>query len=79
GRLFWSLGGVGILAAAILAVAVTAAVKRSPYLTNRAQNTFELSNMRVDLWNGALQQWKLEPIFGTGSGTYLYYGRLFRT
>jgi tetratricopeptide (TPR) repeat protein len=30
------------------------------------------------LWKAALQQWKLKPLTGTGSGTYLFYGRQFR-
>ncbi len=78
GHLFWSLGGLSILAAGLLALGVTAAVKKSSYLTSRAENTFELTNMRVHLWHSALQQWQVEPVFGTGSGTFLYYGRLLR-
>jgi O-antigen ligase len=54
-------------------------INQSPFLSGRARSTFETTNMRVDLWQSALQQWKLRPIFGTGSGTYLYYGRMFRT
>jgi O-antigen ligase len=76
---FWSIAGVGVIAAIFLALLVTFSVKKSSYLTDRARNTFDIANMRADLWRGALQQWKLEPIFGTGSGTYLYYGRFFRT
>jgi hypothetical protein len=34
---------------------------------------------RFDLWQAAIQQWKLEPWTGTGSGTYRFYGRLFRS
>ncbi len=79
GHLAWSLGAFSILAALAVAWGVTSAVQKSWFLTSRAQNTFEFSNMRVDLWKGALRQWELEPIFGTGSGTFLYYGRLFRT
>ncbi|MDQ2918915.1 MAG: O-antigen ligase family protein, partial [Verrucomicrobiota bacterium] len=78
GHLFWSLGGMSILVAILLALGVTAAVKKSSYLTSRAENTFELTNMRLYLWRSALQQWQVEPIFGTGAGTFLYYGRLFR-
>lgn len=78
GHLFWSLGGLTILAAVLLSLGVTAAVKKSSYLTSRAENTFELTNMRLYLWRSALQQWRIEPVFGTGSATYLYYGRLLR-
>src|SRR5437588_6091574 len=31
------------------------------------------------MWHAALEQWKLRPFFGTGSGTFLFYGRMFRT
>ena len=78
-RLFWKICGGGALAAIVLSLLSIYIVTKSPFLRNRAQNTFETTNMRVDLWQGALQQWKLQPIFGTGSGTFLYYGRLFRT
>lgn len=48
-------------------------------LSNRAQMVFEKENMRLDLWHAALEQWKLQPLMGTGSATYLYYGRHFRS
>ncbi|EDY22298.1 hypothetical protein CfE428DRAFT_0423 [Chthoniobacter flavus Ellin428] len=35
-------------------------------------------NCRPRLWSSALQQSGLSPVAGTGSGTYLYYGRQFR-
>ena len=54
-------------------------VSKSDFLVGRAQNLFDKQDMRVDLWQGALQQWKLRPWLGTGSATYLYYGRQFRT
>jgi O-antigen ligase len=79
GGLFWKVGGAGLLAAILLSALTIYAVGRSSFLTSRAQQTFETTNMRVDLWKGALQQWKLQLIFGTGSGTFLYWGRFFRT
>jgi len=39
----------------------------------------EQHDIRDDLSQAALQQWKLQPLIGTGSGTYLFYGRQFRT
>lgn len=77
--LFWRIGGLGVLAAAIIAMVVVFFVHKSDYLTGRAQNIVEVRNIRIDLWRAALQQWKLQPMFGTGSGTYLYYGRQFRS
>ncbi len=79
GHLAWKVGAGGMVAAILLGFLVTQTVKKDPYLTGRAQSVFETTNMRRDLWQGALQQWKLQPLFGTGSGTYLYYGRFFRT
>ncbi|CAN5751936.1 hypothetical protein BH20VER1_BH20VER1_07410 [soil metagenome] len=78
-RLFWSIGGAGVAGAIVLALLIVFYVQKSDFLSGRAQNTFETTNMRVDLWKGALQQWQLNPVFGTGTGTYLFYGRLFRT
>lgn len=33
---------------------------------------------RLGLWQAAIEQWRLQPWIGTGSGTYLFYGRQFR-
>ena len=79
GGLFWKIGGAGLLASIVVGAAIVYMVSKSDFLTSRAQNTFETTNMRLDLWQSALEQWNLNPIFGTGSGTYLFYGRLFRT
>jgi O-antigen ligase len=35
-------------------------------------------DIRVYNWMAALDQYRLAPTFGTGAGTHLYYGRLFR-
>ncbi|MEO7725026.1 MAG: O-antigen ligase family protein [Chthoniobacterales bacterium] len=78
-RLFWRIGGTALLAAAVIGLATVFLVQKSEFLSVRAQNIFETTNMRVDLWKAAIEQWKLQPYVGTGSGTYLYYGRQFRT
>jgi O-antigen ligase len=36
------------------------------------------ADVRIYNWQAALDQIRLSPIFGTGAGTHLYYGRLFR-
>ena len=79
GHLSWKIGGASIVAAILLGLLVSYAVRKNPYLAGRAQTIYEPTNMRRDLWHGAVQQWKLAPIFGTGSGTYRYFGRFFRT
>jgi len=78
-RTFWRIGGLGLVAAAVIGISAVFFINKSDFLMNRAQNIFDTTNMRIDMWKAGLQQWKLQPVFGTGSGTYLYYGRLFRT
>jgi O-antigen ligase len=77
--LFRRVGSLTLIAAILLCGATAFLMKKSDFLTGRAQNVFETTNVRFDLWQAAIQQWKLDPLFGTGSGTYLYYGREFRT
>ncbi len=77
--IFWrtALGG-GVLAL-LLVGALFFGFQKSEYLSDRAQNVADTQNIRIDLWQAAIAQWKLQPITGTGSGTYLYYGRHFRS
>jgi O-antigen ligase len=77
--LFWRVGGISTLAVLVIAIVVVFFVHKSDFLSGRAQNVFDKTNMRVELWKAAIQEWKLSPIVGTGSGTYLYYGRQFRS
>ena len=79
GGIFWRVAGAGGLFALLLFVAVLFGFRQSEYLSGRAQNVVDPQNVRLDLWQAALAQWKLQPAIGTGSGTYLYYGRHFRT
>jgi O-antigen ligase len=79
GHLFWRVGGPSIVIAVMISLAVAFFIHKSDYLSGRAQNIFEKTNLRVELWKAAVQQWSLQPLFGTGSGTYLFYGRQFRT
>ncbi|MEY2537533.1 MAG: hypothetical protein QOG67_1273 [Verrucomicrobiota bacterium] len=78
-RLLWRIAIPVCVAAALLAVTAAFFIKKNDFLSGRAQTVFETSNMRFDLWKAAIQTWKLEPLTGTGSGSYLYYGRQFRT
>lgn len=52
---------------------------RSASLQMRLAQVYDPTNMRPLMWQAALTQFQLEPWTGTGSGTYLYYGRLFRS
>ena len=76
---FWRTALGGGIFALLLVGALFFGFQKSDYLSGRAQNVIDTQNIRIDLWQAAIAQWKLQPIFGTGSGTYLYYGRHFRS
>lgn len=78
-KLFWRIGGVALIGVIAIGAVAVFLVSKNDFLSGRAQNVFETSNMRIDLWEAALRQWRLQPFYGTGSGTYLFYGRQFRT
>lgn len=65
------LGGVGW--------GVRKAMSKSFFLESRAENTLTVDISRMRLWQAAWKQFRLSPVVGTGSGTYLYYGRQFRS
>lgn len=77
-QIFWRIGGPAILIAALIGFAAFWLINQNTYLSDRAHSMFE-RNVRLDMWKAALQQFKLQPFLGTGSGTYLYYGRQFRS
>lgn len=78
-RLFWTVGGIAALAAILVGGAALLFIKKSDYLTDRAHNALSTVPVRLDLWHAAIEEWKSAPLIGTGSGTYLYFGRMFRT
>ena len=55
-----------------------ATLHHSDYLSMRVDSAGADAPLRLGLWKAALKQFQLNPIFGTGSGTYLYFGRVFR-
>jgi len=71
--------GAGALVMAVLAaLAIFFVIQRSDYLSNRTKSVIDNKNIRLDFWRAAGQQCKLNPLIGTGSRTYLFYGRRFR-
>lgn len=51
---------------------------KSDALAGRVGQVYDPQNMRLQMWAASLHQFGLNPVFGTGSGTYYYYGRQFR-
>ena len=78
-KVFWRVGGLSAALATLAIVGTVFFFQKDDFLRSRAGNTFDTQNMRIDLWKAAIEQWKLQPVIGTGSGTYLYYGRQFRS
>jgi O-antigen ligase len=78
-RAFLRLGIPVAVAAAIAMAAATLLIQRDEDLKDRTRNILDNKNMRLDLWQAAIEQWKLQPVLGTGSRTYQFYGRKFRT
>ncbi|HST29501.1 MAG TPA: O-antigen ligase [Chthoniobacterales bacterium] len=78
--IFRRVGGITFAVAGLVAVIVFYFATQSLFVTERARGglTDEGYNRRPDLWRAAVEQWQLQPMIGTGSGTYLYYGRQFR-
>jgi O-antigen ligase len=54
-------------------------MQKSEVIKTRMGQIYDPNNMRVLLWKAALQQHELSPVVGTGAGTYIYYGRQFRS
>jgi O-antigen ligase len=79
-QLFLKIGGVGLAAAALIFVIGDLYSNKLLYLNDRVWTSDGQANdNRFDLWKAAVEQFKLEPVVGTGSGTYLFYGRQFRS
>ena len=56
------------------------AMNRNATIGNRMSDiSYDAGAVRFDMWQAAVKQTKLNPICGTGAGTYLYYGREFRS
>jgi O-antigen ligase len=76
-----SLVRIGATAFVVTLLAVLALVwvfQKSDFLADRVRSVRIQEQFRMDLWQAALKQWRLSPAIGTGSGTYLFYGRKFR-
>jgi len=78
---FWLATSSVVVGGAIAMGAALYFVVQQYPLQNRAAMLLtgkEQTNIRVALWKIALEQFKLSPVTGTGSGTYLYHARELR-
>jgi O-antigen ligase len=77
GSFFVTLAGMLVCATLLLGGGFLF-MSQSESINERLSHIYDPSNMRVYLWKGALQQFHLRPLIGTGSGTTLYFSRQFR-
>jgi O-antigen ligase len=75
----WVPLGLGMASLLIVAAGMGTFISRHYVLQSRASRLAGHGDPRPYLWQAALRQFRLEPALGTGSGTYLYYGRKFRS
>ena len=78
GSIAWKITGGGLLVVLLAGALVFFSIRKSDFLAERAGNIADTENVRFQLWQAAIEQWKLAPLFGTGAATYRYYGRQFR-
>jgi O-antigen ligase len=78
-QFFLRIGELSVAAAWLVLIFGSFYSNRMLFLSDRPTIAQETNDIRVQLWNAALQQFKSEPVLGTGSGTHLFYGRQFRT
>lgn len=78
GRKFVPIAIVLSCVAAIAMALVTVSLASNPKVWSRAADINDPDNIRLHLWDSAIQQWRLNPVWGTGPGSYLHYGRTFR-
>ncbi len=67
--------GIGVVA--VLFCIGGAVVATHPEMRERLATALE-RDIRIANWQAALDQFRQAPVFGTGAGTHLYLGRLFR-
>lgn len=74
----WVSAFGAVLIAALVFGSITAVFSRHYALQSRASKVLDTGDIRVELWKTAIQQYKLNPAFGTGGATYQFHAREFR-
>jgi O-antigen ligase len=71
---------VSLVVGAALIGGAAYAMSRSATIGNRMGDiSYDAGSIRYDMWQAAVKQAKINPVCGTGSGSYLYYGRQLRS
>ena len=73
------IGIAGLVLIIVAAAGAFLVIRNSDDLTDRTKNVIDNRDIRIEFWRAALEQWKTSPLFGTGSRTYMYFGRQFRS
>ncbi len=74
----WLVITCAVIVTALLAGGVAYFMSNQAALRLRWVNFLEKGGNRPEMWASAVKQFRLSPVLGTGSGTYLYYERRFR-
>ncbi len=74
----WPMTFAAILGVVLLVGGALFFMTKSASITTRVDTVYDPTNMRLFMWQSALEQFRLSPVVGTGSGTFLYYAREFR-
>ena len=75
----WPMTLAALFGVALLVGGALFFMAKSASITTRVETVYDPTNMRLFMWQSALQQFQLSPLIGTGSGTFLYYAREFRS
>lgn len=78
-RMFVPMCAIAVVVGFLVVGGTFLLMAKSDALKERLDTIYDPTNMRVLLWAAAMKQFALNPAIGTGSGTYLYYGRQFRS
>ena len=70
---------IAVISATVVVTSAILLMSSNVLLSGRMSNVIDTSDVRGHLWAAAIEQFQLSPVLGTGSGTYLYYGRQFRS
>jgi len=75
----WPMTLAALFSVSLLVGGALFFMAKSASISTRVDTVYDPTNMRLLMWQSALQQFHLSPVIGTGSGTFIYYARQFRS